>query len=130
LRAKAKRLERALEEMRGCVAIVEGARDKEALEKIAEARIILCNQSADEVASRIAGEEKAFILTDFDRRGEEKARALEEALAAHGVKADLGARKALRYALGISFIEDAARRLEKLRRECVEKRIELSVQVV
>ncbi|MEM3030686.1 MAG: hypothetical protein QXH27_03030 [Candidatus Micrarchaeia archaeon] len=130
LRAKTKRLERALAEMKGRAVIVEGARDRAALERIVAARFVLCNQSADEVAARVAGEEKAFVLTDFDRRGEEKARALEEALAAHGVRADLEARRALRYALGISFIEDAARRLEELRKECMEKKVELSVRVM
>ncbi|MEM4389853.1 MAG: hypothetical protein QXG98_04275 [Candidatus Micrarchaeia archaeon] len=130
LRAKAKRLERALAEMRGCVVIVEGARDKAALEQMVAARFVLCNRSADEIAARLEGEEKAVILTDFDRRGEEKARALEAALEAHGVRADLEVRRALRYALGITFVEDAARRLAELMRECAEKKIELNIRVM
>ena len=126
LKSKAKKLRKALEEMAGKVVIVEGKKDRLALESMGlEARIIECNQAPEKIASKLEGEEKAFVLTDFDRRGEEKARALESALASYSVKADLSARRTLKRVLGIMFFEDAFKRFQEFMQKCMEKNVEL-----
>ena len=126
LKVKAKKLRRVLQEMSGKAVIVEGKKDRLALELLGlRARIIECNQSPDKIASKLEGEEKAFVLTDFDRRGEEKAKALAGALASYSVEADLNARRTLRHVLGIMFFEDAFSRFQEFMQKCMEKNVQI-----
>jgi len=114
---KQKKLERALQSLEGKVLVVEGKNDLGSLRKAGVSQeIVLMNQSAGKVADRVKriGSE-AVVLTDFDRRGEERLLQMKEALEAVGVGADCETRKAFREALGVKFFEDFHRKLEEFR---------------
>ena len=92
LKQKAKQLKRAIEELveKGAVVIVEGKKDKVALQKIGiRNRIKLINKTPDELSRMVSGEKEAIILTDFDDAGEEICRRVEESLSSYNVKADV-----------------------------------------
>jgi 5S rRNA maturation endonuclease (ribonuclease M5) len=81
LKRMEKQLKRAFEELneKGAVIVVEGKKDREALQRAGvNNKIVLINRSPDELSSRISDEKKAIILTDFDNAGEEMRSRMEE----------------------------------------------------
>ncbi len=126
LEYKAKKLARLLEELANEVVIVEGKRDKQALqERIACKQIVLITGKADGVALRLKsrGVEQAVVLTDFDRRGEEHAQRMKEALESHSITPDLQARRTIKFVLGLRFFEEFSAKLSKFEEECSEAKI-------
>lgn len=122
LEFKAKKLARVLKQLNESVVLVEGKRDKKALETVlANAQItLIAGKKLDELAERMknAGVENASVLTDFDRRGEELAEKMKEALESHSIEPDVQARRELKFILGLRFFEEFESKLEKFRGEC------------
>ncbi len=116
--ARRKNLERAFEDMSGKPVIVEGKNDREALRRCkVKERILIIKGRPEEIARSLAGEDEAIVLTDFDERGEELAKILCECLRSYGVAPNIGCRRRLRYALGISVFQEIDRKLEEFEKE-------------
>lgn len=88
------RLFDALEEVKDCQVIVEGIKDKRALESIGFSKIHVLNSSLYETAMGFRG--VVLVLTDFDPEGEEIARKLSALLAKAGCRVDSVRRKKLK----------------------------------
>ena len=114
-----KRLDRLLEELRRSWVLAEGLRDKKALAGLGIADVLTISgnlrQSCDLLSARAV--ERAYVLTDLDRRGDELAKRAGEELEARSIRADLVSRKRLAHLLRIRHFEDAERAYEKLRLE-------------
>ncbi|MEM3555467.1 MAG: toprim domain-containing protein [Candidatus Micrarchaeia archaeon] len=119
MQRKMKLLSTALTELAEseAVVLVEGKRDKEALERIGvKNRIMVINMSPDRVCERVSKvADKAVILTDFDRTGEELCSRVEEELRAHNVLPNTEMRRKLQYILGLRNFEEIDRKLEEFR---------------
>lgn len=86
--------------------IVEGKRDKEALNELGIKNIeTLKQRPLRKIASETKGKE-VVLLTDFDRRGKEIASKLIKLFRARGVKTALNYKKKLGRLKGISEIEE------------------------
>lgn len=95
--------------------VVEGKRDKKALEELGFHKVRAIAGSPRRSISRLRGTaEKVYILTDLDRRGNQLARMAKEELEANSISADLEARKKFAGIFRLRFFEDARRRYEKL----------------
>ena len=110
----------------GAVVLVEGRRDREALEKlgIAGEVVMTSQQSLLNMAEGLARTKKDIIvLTDWDERGEEVARQLSLYLEADGVKADNSIRCSLRGLLKkeITEVENLYVYVENLKEVCSTK---------
>ncbi len=116
--SRLKALDRAIEEMRGKPVIVEGKKDKQALENCGiKERILLINRKPEDLCRSLSGEDEAIILTDFDERGEELAEVISELLRSYGVRPDTDCRRRLRYALGIRVFQEIDSRYEEIEKE-------------
>ncbi|MCX6777109.1 MAG: toprim domain-containing protein [Candidatus Micrarchaeota archaeon] len=119
LQKKQKLLDRTLKDLAesGAAVLVEGKRDREALQRIGvRNRIFLVNMSPDKLClrvSKVAGE--AVILTDFDEAGQKLCRRIEEALHSYNVLPNTEVRRKLRYLLGVYNFEDIDRRMEEFK---------------
>lgn len=112
-------LERCLAQLRTNVLFVEGQRDRHALQRLGCASaytisgnlVISCAQAAER------GVQKAVILTDLDRRGNELARRAVEELERYGIQADTDCRKRLGRLLRLKYFED----IDRLYRAFIEE---------
>ncbi len=88
------------------VIIVEGIKDKRALEKLRIENVMSLKKSLYKVAEDMAKLEKeCIILTDFDKKGKELYKKLKEGLDKEGVKVDKFFREWLRKHTKLSHIE-------------------------
>ncbi len=95
--------------------VVEGQRDKKALQKLGMKKILTISGNLRKSVSALKGKaERVYVLTDLDRRGEQLARLAKDELEANSIRADLEARKRLAGIFRLRFFEDANRRYEKL----------------
>jgi 5S rRNA maturation endonuclease (ribonuclease M5) len=121
LQKKQKFLDRVLRELEesGAPVLVEGKRDKEALERIGvRNRIFLINMRPDRLCERVAKvADEAVILTDFDETGEELCKRVEEALRSYDVLPNTEVRRKLRYLLGVYNFEEIERKMEEFKRK-------------
>jgi len=121
LRKKQKFLEITLKELEesGAPIMVEGKRDKEALERIGvKNRIFLINMTPDKLSKRISKvADKAVILTDFDETGEKLCKRVEEALYSYNVLPNTEVRRKLRHLLGVYNFEEIDRRMEEFKKK-------------
>jgi 5S rRNA maturation endonuclease (ribonuclease M5) len=111
-----KALEKLLSELAedGRPKIVEGKKDKKALEEYGISNIVTIHGPLEEVASRI--ENEAILLTDFDKRGRMLAQRLCELLRDDGVRVDLEYRAQLRHLAGMIEMEELVSRHQSLKR--------------
>jgi 5S rRNA maturation endonuclease (ribonuclease M5) len=121
LQRKQKLLNRVLKELgeRGKPILVEGKRDKAALERIGvRNRIFLINLTPDELCKRISKvADEAVILTDFDETGEKLGKRVEEALYSYSVLPNTEVRRKLRYLLGVYNFEEIDRKMEEFKKK-------------
>jgi len=119
LQKKQKLLDRTLKDLAegGAAVLVEGKRDREALERIGvKNRIFLVNMSPDKLCLRVSKVAcEAVILTDFDEAGQKLCRRIEEALHSYNVLPNTEVRRKLRYLLGVYNFEDIDRRMEEFK---------------
>ncbi|MCX6775340.1 MAG: toprim domain-containing protein [Candidatus Micrarchaeota archaeon] len=121
LQKKRKLLDRVMKELKesGAPLLVEGKRDREALERIGvKNRIFLVNMSPDKLCLRVSKvADEAVILTDFDEAGQKLCRRIEEALHSYNVLPNTEVRRKLRYLLGVYNFEDIDRRMEEFKKK-------------
>ena len=112
---KFERLERWIQEMRedSRVKIVEGKRDKMALESFGITNIKTITKSLQLTA---AGVDNPIILTDYDRRGEQIKKRLEELFKDEGKSVDTSYRHQLRLLTGIKYIEEIVPRYNEIKK--------------
>jgi len=119
LQKKQKLLDRTLKDLAegGAAVLVEGKRDREALQRIGvRNRIFLVNMSPDKLCLRVSKVAcEAVILTDFDEAGQKLCRRIEEALHSYNVLPNTEVRRKLRYLLGVYNFEDIDRRMEEFK---------------
>ena len=124
LKRKEKQLKRALEELneKDAVIIVEGKKDRNALQRIGvRGRIELVNRSPEELSRRMSGEKEAILLTDFDTTGEEICRRMQESLFSYNIKADVDLRKKFHRILRVRNFEKIDKQIEEFEKE-IKKR--------
>ncbi|MCX6768993.1 MAG: hypothetical protein NTY83_04110 [Candidatus Micrarchaeota archaeon] len=109
-----KELQRLMEEMGGCVVMVAGKKDAEALQRYVGGVIEVsgrtdyaCEKAAREGASEVA------VLTDLDERGNALANELSEKLRSCGIKPNTFLRRKIARLLGISQMENFERRYKE-----------------
>jgi 5S rRNA maturation endonuclease (ribonuclease M5) len=121
LQRKQKLLNRVLKELEesGKPILVEGKRDKAALERIGvKNRIFLINLTPDELCKRVSKvADEAVILTDFDGAGEKLGKRIEEALYSYNVLPNTEVRRKLRYLLGVYNFEEVDRKMEEFKKK-------------
>ena len=121
LQRKLKLLNRVLKELEesGKPILVEGKRDKAALERIGvKNRIFLINLTPDELCKRVSKvADEAVILTDFDGAGEKLGKRIEEALYSYNVLPNTEVRRKLRYLLGVYNFEEVDRKMEEFKKK-------------
>ena len=117
---KQKLLDRVLKELEesGKPILVEGKRDKAALERIGvENRVFLINLTPDELCKRVSKvADEAVILTDFDEAGEKLCNRVKEALYSYNVLPNTEVRRKLRYLLGVYNFEEIDRKMEEFKK--------------
>lgn len=109
-----KELQRLMEELGSCIAMVEGKKDAEALQRYVEGVIEVSGRTrhACERAAR-EGLGEVAVLTDLDERGDELANELCSELRSCGVKPNTFLRRKIARVLGISQMENFERRYKE-----------------
>ncbi|MEM5790592.1 MAG: toprim domain-containing protein [Candidatus Aenigmatarchaeota archaeon] len=101
------RIEREIRNIKDYQVIVEGKKDREAMEKLGFKNIVeISGKNFSLILNEIEEKNKVVILTDFDNEGEEMAKELSKFLISHGFKVDCIERKILRDLLCIKKIEE------------------------
>lgn len=116
LKERLKKAKALLEQLKEGWIFVEGKRDKEALAKLGLHNVLTISGNLRLSCERIRkqGEEKVFVLTDFDRRGGQLAKMAKDELEGQSITADLTVRKILARTLKIRYFEDAKRAYDEL----------------
>jgi 5S rRNA maturation endonuclease (ribonuclease M5) len=121
LQRKQKLLNRVLKELEesGVPLLVEGKRDREALERIGmRNKIFLINMRPDRLCERVSKvADEAVVLTDFDEAGEKLCKRVEESLRSYNVLPNMEMRRKFRYLLGVYNFEEIDRKLEEFRKK-------------
>ncbi len=112
-----KKLAKMLDMLKGEWILVEGLRDKKALAALGLVKVLTASGNLRQSCDRLSDMkvERAYVLTDLDRRGYQLALKARDELEARSIRADLSVRGELAYALGIKNFEDAKRAYEKLK---------------
>ncbi len=110
-----KELDRLLLDIQNGEIIVEGKKDKKALNNIGLFNVHTLQGDYRRIVKKLKDKnvKKVFILTDFDRRGDELAETLKGELIAQIIDFDLEKRKRLGAILNIRFWENADTKLEQ-----------------
>ncbi len=118
-----KRLENALERIGNCAIIVEGKKDAQALRACGFRNVYVFGRIG-RTCERIReqGHRRVAILSDMDRRGEEKLRLATDAAVAAGLSVEEGARSSLSGLLILRNFEDMQRKLENFGMERKRKK--------
>lgn len=118
LKEKYKKLRRLLGKMEESVVLVEGKRDKNALEQLGMGRVITISGRIRDVCGSLEGEKRNVVIaTDLDRRGNEMARRAREELEGCSLNADSETRVLLARILKIRYFEDAKRGFDEFMKE-------------
>jgi 5S rRNA maturation endonuclease (ribonuclease M5) len=114
-----KKLKHLLEQLQDSWVLTEGLRDKEALRRLGITKVLTISGNLRQSCERLSARDvdKAYVLSDLDRRGDELAKSARDELEARSIKADLEMRRKLAHLLRIRNFEDAARAYEKLKEE-------------
>lgn len=102
--------------------IVEGKRDKKALEKFEVKNIQTIRRKPLKEITTNTDEEEVILLTDYDKTGKKISRDLIRLYQAEGVKTDLEYKKKLGKLRGISEIEEIPSKYQELRSISQEKK--------
>jgi len=113
---KLERLDRALEELKKSpyLKLVEGKRDKKALEAFGIDKIRTIHGSLSSLVDKLREtEDEIILLTDFDRRGELLKKRITELCKNDGIEVNLSHRKELRRLTGLNTIEELVSKYEE-----------------
>ncbi len=95
--------------------VVEGKKDKEALNKLGIKQVETINTKPLREITRKEEKEEVILLTDFDREGKSKSSQLIRLYKAEGIKTDLNYKKQLGRLHGISEIEEIPTKYKELK---------------
>jgi len=123
IKERMKKLAKMFERLKEGQIFVEGKRDREALEKLGFTGILTISGNLRQSCERAArmDVEKAFVLSDLDRRGDELAKRAGDELGSLSIRADTMTRLELAHLLRIRCFEDAKKAYDKLTEEMTEK---------
>lgn len=112
---KEKELRRILAELKRGSLLVEGKKDKKALEEIGCARVFMLNRRVEEVCKSLSrkGIEEIIVLTDMDRTGDRLCREAEELLVAYRIRTDTMMRRRLGGLLNLRRFENVKEKLNE-----------------
>lgn len=96
--------------------IVEGERDKKALEKFQVKKIRTINSTPLREITSGTKEKEVIILTDYDKTGKKLSKNLIRLYRAEGIKTDLDYKRRLGKLKGISEIEEIPSKYEELKK--------------
>jgi len=116
IKERLKKAKALLEQLEDGWIFVEGKRDKEALAKLGLHKVLTVSGNLRLSCKRVKekGDEKVFVLTDLDRRGDQLAKMAKDELEGLSITAELTTRKILAYMLNIRYFEDAKRAYDEL----------------
>lgn len=112
---KEKELGRVLAELKESNLLVEGKKDKRALEEIGCSSVFTLSRSVDDTCRSLSNEgiKEIVILTDMDRTGERLCKEAEELLIAYSIKPNTFLRKRLSALLNVRNFENVNEKLDK-----------------
>jgi len=127
IKERLRTLNKMLDSLEGEWILVEGKRDRAALASFGLDRCLTISGNLRASCGLLAGKkaEKAYVLTDLDRRGDELAKSARDELESLSIRADTEMRLKLAHMLRIRYFEDAARAFERLKQEYAEKEGEI-----
>jgi 5S rRNA maturation endonuclease (ribonuclease M5) len=104
---KIKNIEEEVGKVNNFLAIVEGKKDRKALEQFGFKRILeISFKKPEDIIEEIKNEKSVFIMTDFDEEGEKKLSQLTTFLTKYGIKADTSLRKKFKSLFKIQKFEE------------------------
>lgn len=115
--AMVKEMEEIIKRLREEVIIVEGKRDKKALEGIGAKKVYCAVGRMDHMYKKVRNEKNVIILADLDRKGHWLAGKMAENLWSMGIKSDVRIRKRLGKILRIKYFEELDRRYKEFLEE-------------
>jgi 5S rRNA maturation endonuclease (ribonuclease M5) len=120
-KAQEKELKKLMKKLEDAVVLVEGKKDKRALEPyVGKGEILLASSGrllkSCERASEL-GAREVVVLTDRDTSGEELAKMAKNELERHGIRANLEMRKMLMAVLRLAYVENFEKKYEEKMRE-------------
>lgn len=115
----AKKLEKAIEKLRANLVLVEGKRDKKALELLGCKNVLTIAGRKNQLANLIS-EKKVIVATDLDKSGNELAEAIKNEIEGFA-QVDCETRRELGKLLRLKYFEDIKRKYEKFYEEKGEK---------
>ena len=99
--------EKLLDSLRKVTIIVEGKRDKQALEKLGVTDVLdISGKPIEKLVKELDKNKKYVILTDFDEEGELKNKELCGYLERHKFRLNLRLRRTIKNSFGITEIEE------------------------
>ncbi|MEW6721806.1 MAG: hypothetical protein AB1324_00935 [Candidatus Micrarchaeota archaeon] len=118
------RLDKLISRMKGRWILVEGLRDKKALRALGMSNVLTMSGNLRLSCGVLEreGAQKAYVLSDLDRRGDELAKLARGELESRSIRADTEARRELAHLLRIRFFEDAEKAYAKLKEEVENKK--------
>ncbi|MCI0503116.1 hypothetical protein L0Y65_00220 [Candidatus Micrarchaeota archaeon] len=118
-----KKLEKILDMLRDSWVLAEGQRDRKALAALGVRRVLTISGNLRASCGQLGREnaDKAYVLSDLDRRGDELARSASDELGSLSIRADTQTRLKLAHLLRIRYFEDAKRAYDKLKEELTKK---------
>ncbi len=121
------KIHKLLKQLEGSWVLVEGKRDRDALVLLGlERKRILTISGNLKISCGVLVKDKpnkAYILTDLDRRGNQLAKMAVDELAANSIRGDVEVRMNMAHLLRIGNFEDAKRAYDRLLEEKEVQRI-------
>jgi 5S rRNA maturation endonuclease (ribonuclease M5) len=118
-----RKLDIILDRLRDSWVLAEGQRDRLALTGLGVRKVLTISGNLRASCGLLGREnaDKAYVLSDLDRRGDELAKTASDELGSLSIRADTGTRLELAHLLRIRHFEDAKRAYDKLKDEMAEK---------
>lgn len=123
VKERLKKLDRILDALRDSWVLAEGQKDRKALGGLGIRKVLTISGNLRASCAALGREnaDKAYVLSDLDRRGDELAIRARDELGSHSIVADTGTRLELAHLLRIRHFEDAMRAYDKLKEEMTEE---------
>ena len=123
IRERLKKLEKILDKLRDSWVLAEGQRDRRALGELGIRNVLTISGNLRASCGILGGKnvDKAYVLSDLDRRGDELAKRARDELGSLSIRADTETRLELAHMLRIRYFEDAKKAYDKLKDEMAQK---------
>lgn len=105
MKEKIEKLDKIFEKLRNEWIFVEGKRDRQALKNLGFSKVLTISGNLRQSCMKV--DNRVYVLTDLDRRGDELARKAKEELESLSIRADIEIRKRVARLLNIHYFEDA-----------------------